>query len=197
MANFITSSWHAAFDHPAIDPTRFLSVPSELIDSEAPFALRLRNGFAGLGGYHSRRFARAANHFVGDCVQGVSSGERRSRSPHTQSYLRGLQRFFRVAYAGNRRLAQSCLVHGADHRRLGPIRGLSPLACYEKSELLIHLIPPPKPSPRGLPRSTSAPLPRALALDDRLRSQRSGDDASRWLQRKRRFLRQTPLGTAR
>ena len=197
MADFETSSRHAALDDPAIDAARLFGVPAELIDSQAPFALRLRDRLAGLAGDHSRRFARAPNHLVGDRVHGVGPREGRSCPPRLKTGLGGVERFFRVGDAGDRRLAQRGLGHRADHSRLGSVRGLPPFASNEKSKSFVHLSQPPKPSRRGLPRSTSAPLLRAPGLAVRLRSQQPGADAFRQLRRKRRSPRQTPLGSAR
>ena len=186
MADFETSSRHAAFDDPAIDAARFLGVPAELIDSQRPFALRLRDRLAGLAGDHSRRFACAANHFVGDRMHCVGARESWGCSPRFQADRRGVERFFRVGYAGDRRLSQRGLGHRADHRRLGSVRGLPPFACHEKPKSFVHL------------KSTSETFtaqPSAIALSAasasasarvRRRSQPSRADASRQLRHMRR-----------
>ncbi len=197
MADLEPSSRHPAFDDPAIDSTGLLGVPAKLVGGQRPFPLRLRERLAGLAGDHASRFICAPNHFVCDRMDGVGAREGRSRAPGFQPRLGGVERFFGISDAGDRGLAQRRLGHRAEHRRRGAIRGLPPLAAYEKSEPSVHVKEPPKPLRRGFPRPISARLPRAPGRAARPRTRRPAAFAARQLRRRRRFRRRTPPGSAR
>src|SRR6185312_14452548 len=126
-----TAAGHTRFNDPSVDSAGFLGIPAELIDGEAPLALRLRERFACLAGDHPYRVALAANHLVGDGMQGIRTLKCALRLPGYEPTSSPFQRLLGVGNARDGRLSERLFSHGAHHRCSATIRGGTPRAVDE------------------------------------------------------------------
>jgi hypothetical protein len=137
MADLDAATGDAALDDAAIDAARFLGIPAELVDRETPFALRLRQGLAGLERHSVRGLIGAGRHDVGCGMEEIGAGPALRLAPGLEAFFGGCNRFFDIGH-GRRGRTADCLAGGG----IGNLKGIGgfrpPLASNEQAEFFVH-----------------------------------------------------------